>query len=952
MSFIPKLREIAQNFGIELSRKRLSRLLSLFFNTRPENLNGIEQTEIYSLRYILKGDTAKADSILNISRSIPSDYSNILLLLILLAEENEQKPKISLSKPKTTQIVNNTDKYQQYRTDINFEDFIKQRFSDIYNQQLTVLSTSEASQVIIMTLTGLKTDYTSILNDKIEITTQVRFEHHTEMSSKELFQKFCEIGQTRLQIVNNLKHDSFSYEIRRHFAHFDAYISTLIDNSPTSILTKIRPFGQVFKWIYRLLKRESFDDVHRDLLQSSQTSFKSSLALNLWQAAFEENARPLYNFAFTTDTFEQPNIIFTFKDIKDDCIFAGELLRFLRDAAPSHPIIQLSSNFAEVFLNLENRLIEYEKRCNKAIDRNTDEWIQFHAHQEEIKYNKFVREQEMARENLRQEKIREIRAMKKQQTHKMEELEQLKAEADEYKKKKKEEEKQRIEEEKSYIEAIMSAKSANPVMRPLTEHEQELVEREKLDLFLEFQEEMRELGASEEQIWKFFPDVNIPEDEDDALNVDVEEIEEEEEEEVKETVKEKEEIKENEKVIKMTPDVSNDLIQLQITSFVDEIEDSEVEQPTTKPKQTESPKQEQPKSPTTPQETSPKENINQENIKNDDENSQNVGSEQIDENEEEEEIYDLQPPLQTIPALFHRLVIPSFKLQHKIISKALFSLIKARDLFSDQLTALRKIFLIQPSPIMDLFIEEFTSIPYQPGSNVRITRAFKQGCEKAGFKGAVSISLDVVQPNNIEEIISQLNNMVIELVPNGIFQRLLPDSIIKEYVATFRMIMTLHLANAAVKKLWRLDRDSYAHQSDALAFRFMSHFVIATEAYLYGSALAKVVPDLEKSAYNEMIEEYLQSHRNAIKVMSLCTLTAPEMLPFKNNLCATLYEIIRYAYGPLFGESGISSSDFFNNAHVFAELTRQMDDSFAGQNETYKLLYLLFADFLTEDNYV
>ncbi|EAX88769.1 hypothetical protein TVAG_477720 [Trichomonas vaginalis G3] len=949
MSFLPKLREIANNFGVELNRSKISYLLSKFFSLIPQNLNGNEQTELLALSYILKGDTVKSDSILNISRSIPSKYSDILLVLVLLSENNERKANVSLNIPTIKQIENTTDKYQEYNTDITFEDYIKQRFADVQNQQLTLLSTSEASQVIVMTLTGLKTDYTEILDDQIKITTQVRFEHHTEASSIELFRKFCQIGQTRLQIVKSLKHDSFSYEIRHHLAHFDAYISTLIDNSPTSILTKIRPFGQVFKWIYRLLQKESFDDIHKELLLSSQTSFKSSLSLNLWQAAFEETARPLYNFAFTTDEFEQPKILFTFKDIKEDCIFAGELLRFLRDAAPSHPVIELSIKFAEVFLNLENRLNEYEKRCNKAIERNTDQWIRFHAHQEEIKYNKFVREQNAARENLRQERIRELSEMNRLKKAKQEEYDRLRQEAEEYKAKKKEEERQQKEEEKAYIEQVMSAKSANPVMRPLTQHELELVEREKLDLFLEFQDQMRELGASEEQIMKFFPDINIPEDENDALNVNVEEIEEEEEEEKKIVEEEEEQEVEQQAPIKMTPDVSNNLIQLQYTSFVDEIDESETDhQEFHRPQEQQRGNQEEDVQTTNNEQETADNNQILENNQND---NQNMDIEE-EEEEEEEDMYELAPPLQTIPAIFHRLVIPSFKLQHKLISKAVFSLIKARDLFVDQLTALRKIFLIQPSPMMDKFIEEFTDIPYQLGSNVRITRAFKQGCEKAGFKGAVSISLDVNQPTTVQGIIEQLDGMIIELAPEEIFLRLLPDSIIKEYVATFRMIMMLALAKAAIKKLWRLDRDSYSHQSDAFAFRFMSHFVIATEAYLYGSALARVVPDLEKVSYNESIEEYLQSHRNVVKIMSIYTLTSQDMLPFKTNLCSALGEIIRYAYGPLLGESGISSNDFFNNAHVFAELTRQMDDSFAGQNETYKLLYLLFEDFLNENNYV
>ena len=454
MNFIQVIRQLEKNLGNGVSKKLESSVLSLFFNTEQKIKNGFEQSELLALNFILKGEKEKAESILNITRNIPEKYNNILLLIILIRNQKNEETK--------RKITNNEQKRKnysilptRYNTDFTFEDYIKERFADIRLeglQELTVLKTNEVNQLLQMIVSGIRTDYTTVNNGKIEVHTKIRFEHHTTTSSDALLKKFIDIGESRLMITKLLRHDSFSYEIRRHLTKFDAYISTLSNNSPTALLTKIRPFAQVFKWFIRLLSMKTFDDVHNELLLSSQTSFKADLALHLWSSAFEETARPLYNFAFSTYADEQPKFPYVFNPISEDCRFAGELLRFLRDAAPSHPILDLSLDFMEVFLNLENRIDEYKSRCNKIIEKNTDEWIDFHAHQDEIKYNEFMKKCDELREQLRQERMQQIENDQKLKQRKQEELEQLREEAQIYLEEKRRKEEEEEESKKKYVE--------------------------------------------------------------------------------------------------------------------------------------------------------------------------------------------------------------------------------------------------------------------------------------------------------------------------------------------------------------------------------------------------------------------------------------------------------------------------------------------------------------------
>ena len=935
MSFLEGIKKITKNFGKEPTRELESSLLSLFFQSKQENLNGFEQSELLALDYILKGDQKKADAILNITRNIPKKFNSILLLIILARKEEETKKQTPLKVEHKVVPV----KHSSYTSNMTFEDFIKARFSDIRLEELTVLSTEEVVQLLQMIVSGIRTNYTTIQNGKIIQHTKVRFEHHTTTSSEELLKRFIEIGESRLLIMKLLKHDSFSYEIRRHLTKFDAYVSTLSDNSPTALLAKIRPFAQVFKWFIKLLSMKSFDEVHNELLFSSQTSFKSDLSIHLWSASFEETARPLYNFAFTTFADEQPKFPLVFNEVADDCNFAGELLRFLRDAAPSHPIIELSQDFMEVFLSLENRLDEYRARCDKIIDKNTNEWIDFHAHQEEILYNEFTRKTEELKNKIREEKMEEIENDRRLRLRKQEELERLKAEAEAYRMEKKRREEEEEESKKRYIEGMMSSKAANPLQRPLTDEEQRLVEKEKIDIFREFQEQMRELGASEEQIMKFFPDINLPEDELEALNgpeqitheeeenasIQEEEEEHNEEEHIKETMESS-----GKKIIALSPDLKKEIHEMSISSLivdsVSSIEEEEEEQ--------------------------------REQITNDEDvqiiaqeaNTQVEKEFESDVHEEEEEDFIPGPPIQTIPALVHRLVIPSFKLQHEMISKAVFSLIKSRDDFQAQLVAIMKLFLVRPSFEMSDVISEFCAIPYGLDSHIRINKAITKALEKLKFKGTVSFSLFTSPPKTSDEIFQFITNMSVTIKPDQLFSRLLPDSILNEYISAFRMILLLHVSKAAISKQWRLERDSYSYKPDTQAFILMSRFVTATETYIYDSVLTKASFELQKIISCDVIESYLAGHRKTLKVMSDLIFTSKEMTSFRINLANALKEIIKFSFGPLLGEKSISFYPFREKSEIFANQLRQMDATFNGFNENFKFLHILFSDFITTED--
>ena len=77
---------------------------------------------------------------------------------------------------------------------------------------------------------------------------------------------------------------------------------------------------------------------------------------------------------------DKPEPVFAdvLKPAEYDCLAAGKLMRFLHDAVPSHPLFELAEDFQERFLSLQNVIKLYEFKCNRAIERIKNEWIDYH----------------------------------------------------------------------------------------------------------------------------------------------------------------------------------------------------------------------------------------------------------------------------------------------------------------------------------------------------------------------------------------------------------------------------------------------------------------------------------------------------------------------------------------------------------------------------------------------
>ena len=299
----------------------------------PKNLNGFEHAERIGLTLTLYGQDDRSRQLLKISRGIPKEYSNILLLILLVSDIKSLilskgpkrdpigKPIQSIlstiptltnygqrSTPSAITPVNFPEKEKE--EEMTFEKYIKLRFADVRATEAKFLDHSTASRFIQQLLCGCRTEYTDIVEDKIVQISEVRFEYHTYSSTKCLLKKFVEIGNTRINLMHLLRSDSISYEIRRHLTKFDSYVAILNENSPVALLTKIRPFHQVFQWLTRLLSLPTFSELHSELIRSSQTHFKRDLSMKLWSAAFQEYARPFYSFSFLSDVDEIPESSF------------------------------------------------------------------------------------------------------------------------------------------------------------------------------------------------------------------------------------------------------------------------------------------------------------------------------------------------------------------------------------------------------------------------------------------------------------------------------------------------------------------------------------------------------------------------------------------------------------------------------------------------------------------
>lgn len=1049
-----------------------SEALSKLFLYAPKNLNGFEHSERIGLTLSLYGQNDRSQQLLKISRSIPKEYSNILLLILLVSDiktlilskgpkrDPIGKPIQSIlstvptlinygqrSAPSAIAQVNFPEKVIE--EEMTFEKYIKLRFADIRSNEAKFLDHSVTSRFIQQLLCGCHTDFTDIVNNQIVQTSEVRFEYHTYSSTKCLLKKFIEIGNTRINLMHLLRSDSISYEIRRHLTKFDSYVAILNENSPAALLTKIRPFHQVFQWLTRLLSLPTFSDLHSELIRSSQTHFKRDLSMKLWSAAFQEYARPFYSFSFLSDVDEVPESLFqsVFEPIKFDCIASGNFLRLLRSAVPSHPIFDLADDYMERFLKLENCLNEYKVACEEKIKEIEKEWIKYHKDNHDQKLHDFEEEKYAIRDRLHQEEMIMLLKMKEDEKDKQEKLEQLQKEIDEFEELRREKEAEEKIENKKYVDNLVANNAVTPIFRPMTEEEQLMIEKGKLDLFMDFRSKMIELGASEEKILSFFPDLNLPENELEALGIKYEEeSENEEKSEVKSEVKyeeidelmnsksqnevvpvfeeEEEEIEEhvrneNEAIV-VSEQIQEEMHNLSNLNLVLDEEEEEEESEEIKIPDFLNEKQ-RPSQDTNDnddgsqffhrnqndnrqinrrnrnhnnvqfdlrnQNENNNRQINQRNQNNsrqniqrdqndnndneqfnqrdqndnNDEQDQNnrqinqndggeQGNSQNDENVQSEEPRSkmISVPLKSISALYNRLVVPSFKTQYRLVSVALFSILKTRNQFQKQIIALSKIFLISSSSQSCEFLNYFTDIPYGPSSFIRIGKTFANSANELGFNGLVQMGTASEPPKSVTDLITRINEMPIVVRPDPIFNILLPSGIIQCYISMFRILLMLKLTRAAVDRMWFLSRDSYVKRIALRSSNLMLRFVICTETYFHATALTPAVKDLEHICDDvETIEECNKKHENALRLLLARCLLLPNTKAIRTPLLLSLVEICKYVYEPFLSGEKVPPDEFEECSGKFALILHELNSA-VSENQMFRFLDTLFSDFLVK----
>ncbi|KAH0795317.1 hypothetical protein GPJ56_000766 [Histomonas meleagridis] len=737
------------------------------------------------------------------------------------------------------------------------------------------------SRIIQTILCGQPTDITDVVNGEMVKIKEVRFEDHTFLSTSQLISKFIQIGNNRIKLSSLLRHDSLSYEIKKHLTKFDGYISTLSNDSPISVLTKVRPFSQVFVWFIQLLKQKSFAGIQNELLLSSQTLFKQSLSIKLYKVSFAEAARAYYRFAFLGEGVI-PTSNEAFEPLRYDCLSSGQIIHFLNETIPSHPIFDLSDEFMESFLSLQNRLNEYISKCESVIRKTYNDFLK----KRKKEYDKRMKEFEINKKQIRDELKRfEMKQMQREQAiidEKQRMLLERKQEIKEFDERRKQREREERENDKIYIENLVKSKSVTPIFRPFTEEELKMIEYEKLELFKEFQAQMRELGASEEKIMSFFPDLNLPEDEIEALEFDNEIAEEEE-------------------------------------SYVSEQSESESIKIIMETKMSET-----------------------EHV---------IEEKSIIENEEEEsenEIFQEEEQLTTIPALFYRLVIPSFKQQHKLLSKALFTVLVAKEDLPKQINAIAKLFLIHPSSETSEFLQLITTIPYVESSFIMICDSFSKASESLQLKGIAHIGQPPKPPVSVHEIISNINEMPIKLQVNPVFACLLPDRIIECYISIFRNFIILQLAKEAVKQIWCKSHNSYRSKRNqhVSALSIMSRFVTCVETYIYYTALAPASKALENICDGvETIEEFCRKHETILNTLMNMSLLSKSTEAMHNALLQALTDICCFAFGIETNEKQTDVNDFCSSSSLFAEIVHGLSAATAN-NQVLKCLDTLFSDFL------
>ena len=299
---------------------------------------------------------------------------------------------------------------------------------------------------------------------------------------------------------------------------------------------------------------------------------------------------------------------------------------------------------------------------------------------------------------------------------------------------------------------------------------------------------------------------------------------------------------------------------------------------------------------------------------------------------------------ENISALFYRFVIPSFELQHKIISKSLYSILILQENFPNQLLALTKLLLILPSSIVDDFIYNLTSIPYNQESFKTINHAFVIASKKLNFDGIAQVGQTPNPSTSSYELINRINNMPIIVQVNQKFSCLLPETIIDSYISIFRILVLLKLSKDAINKLWKLTKNSSV-TINSKAFILMSHFVTCIESYFYNTILWPSFKSFDNIFYeSETIEEFNQKHESILHKLLSMLLLLPESKEIYDCLVQTLIEIYNYSLSNEIKENNISAQPFLKCYHNFLRIIKGYNSS-TSNNNIYIFLNTIFSIF-------
>lgn len=982
MSLLPSIYKLHSKFTNETaSREKVAKVLTIYFSAKNSEQNGMEYAEEVGLALALNGQESFSDSLLKLIRSMPDSSSSIIYLIFLISDiqtllkkpqtqknqlkkpinqivkvpekmykmENlssyfQTKPFFDFQAPKNIKCIDNPQNIQ------NFEQFYALRFGDVYNSEIHILKKNDISLFIQSILCGRKSNFTSIEHNTIFLTQKIRFEDHSFLSTRSLTSKFLEIGNSRLKICNLLRNDAISFDIKHHLTKFDAYMSTLKDFSPGVILSKIRPFRDVFNWFCILLQQPTFTEIHGELVLAAQTKFKAQFALQIWSTTFEERVRPLYNYAFNTELFgkpfgispfnendnemsnnqNEPVIMDLFKPISFEILNAGKLLRMLHDTAPAHPFFKISRDFEDSFLLLENRVDEYKSSCERVIEIIKREWRNFYRKAREKKYQVFEEKRARIKEELRLEDLKMEAKQAEEEKERRERFRELEEEARKREQIRRDQAEKEKEEERQMLERNLSRKAANPLMRPLTEEEQHLVELEKIDLFLEFSEKMKALGASEEQIMKFFPELSLPEDEIDALLGETTLVNQKRNQNITENDGKKEDIQ----------------MDRNFQNIVNEKEERKEQNDDTIEEDT----QEEIKEHNYNLSEEEQENndfFSDDTEKGNDNYSKSIESEAsiISDDIADDPLPDILPAgpkLTTIPALFHRVVLPSFKIQYEMVSKALYSILIERDHFRQQMISFWKLFLMEESTIMDEFIMEYSSLPYEKSINIKKSESFSKAGKKLGIEAEFSFQIFGKPASSVSELIEEIEKMNILIKVDSKFDVLLQDIIMRQYVPIFKFLLLLNISGRAIGQLFRFQRDSYGFKPNPIDVHSITQFVVTTQTYFTSElAKSKVNFDLLFLKCNT-VNDFINQHESLLNSIRTQLLLTPQCSIFGKPLTQALQEVCKFIYDPIIGQKRPKINDFHRYASTLATTVHEFHSS----NETLSFLDILYSDYI------